>query len=103
MRKRLRKKLRRREFQELGFELSFLIGHDRNELMERFVAEAIEANGLRFGGSDSGGFVTSATPRASATEEDRGKVRGWLEAQPEVKEVAIAELRDACHGWSWSV
>ncbi|MFL6201105.1 MAG: 50S ribosome-binding protein YggL [Thermoanaerobaculia bacterium] len=46
-----------------------------------------------------GGFATSAADRASATDDQRERVRAWLEAQPEITDVSIGELRDAWHGW----
>ena len=100
MRKRLRKKLRKGEFREFGFEIAFRVKERRDELLDRFILEAIEGNGLLFGGSEIGGFATSTANGASATDDQREKVRAWLEAQPEITDISIGELRDAWHGWS---
>jgi uncharacterized protein len=103
VRKRLRKKLRKGEFREFGFEIAFRVKKRRDELLDRFILEAIESNGLLFGGSEMGGFATSAADRASATDDQREKVRAWLEAQPEITDISIGELRDAWHGWSLEI
>ena len=55
MKKRLRKKLHKGEFQELGFNLTFDYAKaDNEELFDKFfdsfIAEAIEGNGLECGG-----------------------------------------------------
>ena len=68
MNRRLRKKKRVGEFQELGFEVSYRIAPQvpedaRNELLWRFIIEAVEANGLAVGGGggeDHNSFVVSA-------------------------------------------
>ena len=107
MRRRLRKKRHLGEFQQLGFELSFRYEASsveaENALLLAFLEEALEANGLQFGGGgDGSGWSGFAAPNArygSATNEHRGKVRAWLEARPEVGTVGIGPLRDAHHGW----
>ncbi len=55
MKKRLRKKLRRGEFQELGFEVRFRAVDDLSDeafdnVADAFISQAIEANGLICGG-----------------------------------------------------
>jgi uncharacterized protein YggL (DUF469 family) len=100
LRRRLRKKIRKGEFRELGFEIAFRVSKRRDELLDRFILEAIEGNGLLFGGSEIGGFATSAVDRGSATDDQRDRVRAWLEAQPEITGISIGDLRDAWHGWS---
>lgn len=92
MRKRLRKKLHKGEFQEMGFEVQFRMTSvftetDFDSFIDFFIEEAIEANGLAFGGGGTydnwRGFVT-LDGRGSATDEHREKVREWFESQPQI-------------------
>jgi uncharacterized protein YggL (DUF469 family) len=100
--KRLRKKLRVSEFQEVGFSISFtlsdhLSSEALNGFSDRFLAEAIENNGLLFGGGiggNSAGFVTFGK-RGSATEEHRALVRKWVAAHPFVADLQVGNLVDA--------
>src|SRR3990167_1213839 len=98
---RLRKKLRIGEFQELGFEVSFrlyrgLSDRDSEKFWNAFILEAIERNGLAFGGSTEG-FIT-AWGRGSATEEHREGVGDWLRSRPEIEAVEVGPLTDAWYG-----
>ena len=106
--KRLRKKLHVDEFQEFGFLISFMLPENiareiQDSFFDQFIAEAIENNGLIFGGSigggDSGGFVTALNRQGKGgiTEEHRALVRSWLAAQPLVSNIQIGEFIDA---WS---
>ena len=79
------------EFQELGFKVAFqtrdgLSPDEREELLDAFIHDAIEANGLSFGGGGNemawDGFVCRAAPRTSATQEDREAVERWLSSSP---------------------
>jgi uncharacterized protein YggL (DUF469 family) len=106
MRKRLRKKLHRGEFQELGVRLRFeflpdLSLDDRNKLVLDFIHEAIEQNGLQFGGGGSTniweGFATLDAPRGSVTEAHREKMIQWFRANPKVREYEVGPLVDAWH------
>lgn len=104
--RRLRKKLRVGEFQELGFEVrarvvASLTEDERSTLLDRFVEECIEPIDLGFGGGlndDLDGFVVSMKRRASATDEQREKVRAWLSARSELSAIEIGPLTDAWHG-----
>lgn len=103
MKKRLRKKLRRGEFQELGFEICFRAAEDISEetfdnVVDAFISQAIEANGLICGG---GGrkpewevFVT-LDRRGSATEMHRQTVQRWLATYPEISTTQVGPLVDA--------
>ena len=98
--RRLRKKLRVAEFQQLGFEVTFELQQpipeaQSWEFWDAFIAEAIESNGLMFGGGETG-FVCGAR-RASATEEHRQAVESWLTRRPEVKSVLVGQLEDSWH------
>ncbi len=102
MKKRLRKKLRLGEFQELGFEVRFRLPDDCTEadldaFFDSFIAEAIEGNGLICGGR--GGrewnIFVSRHHRQSATENDRSAIAAWLEGHGHVAEIRIGPLADA--------
>jgi uncharacterized protein YggL (DUF469 family) len=104
MRKRLRKKLRIGEFQELGFSVDCRFVDDFTEaamdsFMDAFIEQAIEANALFLaGGGDRthwSGFVTSAKHRGSATEADRAHLQEWLDRRTEVLNVTIGPLTNA--------
>ncbi len=106
MRRRLRKKRRVGEYQEFGFDATYtpatgLSASDCNKLLDAFIEQAIEANGLACGG---GGlktmkfFVTRMKRRGSATEADRLIVQHWLQSRPDVASFNVGGLRDAWHG-----
>lgn len=94
--RRLRKKLHVDEFREDGFHVRFVLralsAAEADRFWDDFVAEAIEARGLTYGGGEQG-FV--AARRGSATEADRDAVRDWLAARPEVASAEIGPLVDA--------
>lgn len=102
MKKRLRKKLHRGEFQEFGFNIQFTIDPELSDaacynLIDIFLAEAIETNGLQFGGCGLDvweGFVC-LDRRGTATDYHRELVRSWLDAAPEITKFHIGELVDA--------
>ncbi len=106
MRKRLRKKLHKAEFKELGFELQFdLLDtlEDNNEYLDfclRFLKEAIEDNDLLCGGGiGSGGrLMIVKRGRGSVTEEQRDFVVNWLCNQPLVQNIRVSDFRDAWYG-----
>jgi uncharacterized protein YggL (DUF469 family) len=106
MRKRLRKKLRLREFREYGFDVSYRLRDgfptaEADDFLFRFLEHAIEANGLSCGGGgrppDYEFCVTSAR-RGSPTEEQRAAVGAWLDGQSEVAQHSLGEFFDAWHG-----
>ncbi|GBG14955.1 oxygen-dependent coproporphyrinogen-III oxidase [Novimethylophilus kurashikiensis] len=97
--RRLRKKLRVDEFQELGFELEVALNQGLTPegveaLVDAFLAEVIEPRDLAFAGWATGGYVCKFS-RGSATEEDRSAAAAWLKARPEVEAVRASELQDA--------
>lgn len=102
MKKRLRKKLLKGEFRELGFYVRFRLPEnlgeeETNAFLDQFLMEAIEAHDLEFGGGGGGhewqGFVV-LNWRGSVTEEHRNQVKTWLSSHPQVVENELSELRD---------
>jgi uncharacterized protein len=98
--RRLRKKLRVAEFQELGFGVSFRLrdGLSEKELVrfwDAFILDAIERNDLAFGGGTDG-FVC-AWSRGSASDLHRELVRIWLTTRSEVVSAQVGPLVDAWH------
>ena len=102
MNKRLRKKLRVGEFQEMGFELRFQLPADYDESAQKrffdsFIDQAIEANALAYGGACKrqwGGFVASIR-RGSDMEQHRRSVRQWLDDHRDVSAIVVGSLEDA--------
>ena len=99
--RRLRKKLRVDEFQELGFEVSFELrdGLDEaqiDQFWDEFIVQSIEKNGLAFGGSTNG-FV-SAFGRGSTNEMHREIVEAWLKNRLEVESAQTGPLVDVWYG-----
>lgn len=97
--RRLRKKLRVAEFQEMGFtyeaELTGpLTGEAENAFMDSFLAEVIEARSLALGGWIGSGFV-GCFGRGSVSEQDRELIGAWLAARPEIGAVRLGPLKDA--------
>lgn len=101
MKRRLRKKLRLREFQEMGFSVRFELNTpDTDEAYFAFwdkLVAAIEANNLLMGGGLNDFFVCTDS-RRSATDTDREAIETWLQQQPEVSAVNVSPLIDAWHG-----
>lgn len=97
--RRLRKKLCVDEFQELGFELSFLYkdglsGQVVEAFMKRFAADAVEPNDLVYSGCDEYGFICLAH-RGSVSDEQRALIESWLKQQPELASFILSPLVDA--------
>lgn len=105
MKKRLRKKLRKREFQELGFDVRFILDPKLSEqeidsAIDSFLDEAIKSQGLGFGGGghyDWDGFVCFMG-RGSTTEANRAHIKRWLSARHEVTSYEVGPLIDAWYG-----
>lgn len=95
---RLRKKMHKGEFKELGFDVDFsfregLSDEDADRFFDDLIGELIVPAGLIYGGSTEG-FVCRATP-GSVTEDERAAVKQWLEARPELARTEIGPLVDA--------
>lgn len=106
MKRRLRKKKRVGEFQELGCDVKATLRDGLSD--EEFIAffdrwiDAVEARDLGFGGggspTDFGGYVVRLG-RRSVTEDDRTALSTFLQADAAVVEYEIGELCDAWYGW----
>lgn len=97
--RRLRKKLRLGEFQQLGFEISITLKpnlgiDDLDRFLDEFILDAIEKNDLAFGGGTDCGFITT-WKRGSASEAHRTIVENWLSRRQDVVSVALGPLVDA--------
>ena len=105
MKKRLRKKLRKGEFQEFGFEVRFrfragLSEQEQDAFIDEFLEEAVEAQSLGFGGGgreEWSGYVAKMG-RGTATEENRVEMKRWLSGRSEIVEHGVGELTDAWYG-----
>ncbi len=102
--KRLRKKLFQEEFATFGFELECEFKNDLtdetiSQFVDSFFIDAINAEGLAFGGGLSSkrlsGFVGSNKRYGSATEADKAKLLAWLKSQPQVATVELGDIIDA--------
>lgn len=104
MRKRLRKKRRIAEFKQLGFIVSFQLDQALplavvGTLLDRFILEAMEANGLTGGGGSGGGgqwrFFLNPRRYRNATDNDRRLAERWLLAESGIAAFEIGDLEDA--------
>lgn len=107
MRKRLRKKKRVGEFQELCFELRAELRSDLNSaelgaFVDRLI-DVVEARNLSFGGGAGQNHllqgVVTRDGRGSTTEDDRSALSAFLEADGIVLRHDVGALQDAWHGW----
>ena len=104
MRKRLRKKLHRDEFQEYGFTVSWqfdppLDAEDLDMFFKALIA-SVEGRNLTFGGGggleQGSGFICKKGC-GSVSEEDRSTVADWFEAlKPRVSTI-VGPCEDAWH------
>ncbi len=97
--RRLRKKLRLGEFQQLGFEVSITLKPNLeidalDRFLDEFILDAIEKNELAFGGGTDGGFITT-WKRGSTSDAHRTIVENWLRRRQEVVSVTLGFLVDA--------
>ncbi|WP_076419525.1 50S ribosome-binding protein YggL [Colwellia sp. UCD-KL20] len=103
--RRLRKKLRVEEYQELGFDIGFKLDDKSTDeqvdtFMNNFFAEIIEPQGLGFGGEGDTlwhGLVCTQK-LGKCTEEHRKSVEKWL-TDNGATAVSVSELYDV---W-WAV
>lgn len=98
--RRIRKKLRVDEYQELGFDVAWKLADDLDSaavdaFISQFFAEAIEPNGLGFGGEGDvlwHGLICTQK-LGKCTDEHRISVEKWLKDNGATA-VAISELYD---------
>ena len=98
MRRRLRKKLCKGEFDVPVIPIAFLIASipERNVLLDRFIEEAIEANGLQFGGGGASdvwsGFAEPYARSLSITGEQRSTIVAWLASQQDIVDYFVGDI-----------
>ena len=98
--RRIRKKMRVDEFQELGFDLAwkFEEGTTNDQIdafLDKFFAEAVEPQGLGFGGEGDliwHGLVCTQK-LGKCTDENRKAIEKWL-TDNGAQSVAVSELYD---------
>ena len=103
LKRRLRKKNHLGEFQELGFEISVNFKKNTDETeFDKFLSEfidEIENKDWQFGGGGNSktwqGFVASERKFASPANEDKEKIKIWLENRSEVERCKVGEFLDA--------
>jgi uncharacterized protein YggL (DUF469 family) len=108
MNKRLRKKKHLGEFRQMGFSAecrlrSGLSSAEFDQFTDEFIAQAIEARRLVFGGGGSpnrgwSGIVCRDASHDSTTDGDKAAVHHWLEQRPEVESFRLSDFWDVWHG-----
>jgi uncharacterized protein YggL (DUF469 family) len=103
--RRLRKKLRVGEFQELGFEVRFTwrsdAEQDFDEKLDAWI-DFVESKGWAFGGGGSieektiKGFIAKFG-RGALREEDRLQAEKWFEEKEWIGSFEVGLLKDAWH------
>lgn len=96
--RRLRKKLRIGEFQQLGFEydLEWRVAPDpqlQDRFLDSLLDQIIAPRSLSLGGGLNGGFIASR--RGRVTEDDRTAFECWLKQWPGISRSVVGPLRDA--------
>ena len=99
MKKRLRKKLHKGEFRELGFSFDAKFKTDTEM---QVVEEWLNEHSLEMGGGWNskvcGGFITREC--GSVTPEEREIVREWFDEHGQnLESISVGELKDAWYGW----
>lgn len=102
--RRLRKKLRIAEFQQLCFDYAIVWSQlptvSQQELfINGFLEEIVVPRGLQLGGGCTEGAIVGAVQ--NPTELDRDAALSWLRAFPGVAEVHVGPLMDAWYGDLW--
>lgn len=98
--RRLRKKLRVDEFQELGFDIAWKLADDTDSdsidaFLDNFFSQVIEPNGLGFGGEGDilwHGLICTQDI-GKCTDEHRAQVEKWLKDNGATA-VSVSELYD---------
>ena len=103
MRKRQRKKKHLGEFQEFGVDIVVALQHgvDFDAFLDDFLRDAVEANGLAFGGGGTAqefeGFLELGSRVVYVS--NLTKVSTWLAADSRIQSFQLAEPVDAWHGF----
>lgn len=91
MKKRLRKKLRRGEFTEYGFEFAVAAPDDRKQRFVDDLVELVESRQMyvgggfgRWGSEEPGWFFVTRGSRRSCAESDRSDFQIWLASREDV-------------------
>ena len=102
--RRLRKKLRVDEFQEMGFDISFNFPVGTAEetidaVVDALIDEVIEPRKLAFAGSGHPGLgrMVCTQQLGKCTDEDRSAVQTWLQGKG-LEAVVVTELFDLWYG-----
>ncbi|MCB2409490.1 50S ribosome-binding protein YggL [Hymenobacter lucidus] len=102
MKKRLRKKTYRKEFQEFSWNVSYRLNDDQPNNYLEFsdtLLEQVEDLDLIIGGTLNDFAATPVKRLAEAqAREKRDQLQQWLAARPEVAEATSSELTDAYYG-----
>jgi uncharacterized protein YggL (DUF469 family) len=102
MRKRLRKKRHLGEFQEWSLPIAVQRTHPDgfDDFLEDFLEQAIEAQGLCFGGGGQGDRFSGVIEVGHTGEPIAARlqyVRHWLGARADVKQYVVGPLFDSWH------
>jgi uncharacterized protein YggL (DUF469 family) len=99
MRKRLRKKRDQGEFKGFAFGVSYVLDdistQRANEFLDRFVEQAIEANGLECRGHErvrEWDFRVVSANGEKPTATQRTAVESWLRSRKELAKFSVEEL-----------
>jgi len=99
MRKRLRKKKRVGEFQEFGVELEMTLRADVDfdGFLDDFLRDAVEANGLAFGGGGRGNHLAGFLElgRQDTCQSRIKSVTTWLTAEHRIETFMVGDPVDA--------
>lgn len=86
-----------------GFAIKLIFKKDLTEkefdsIIDDFIIEAVEKNGLIFGGggklSECSGFITSGSEDKILTNEDRGAIKEWIENKKDIIDYKLSQLED---------
>lgn len=106
MRKRLRKKLRRGEYREYGFNLAWQFAADvADQEVESFwndLIDLVERRGLILGGGgdqEGGGVFITKDAAPGTVPEDRAAVLSWVQEHEAVVKASAGAFVDA---WAWT-
>jgi uncharacterized protein YggL (DUF469 family) len=103
MRKRLRKKRHMGEFRKWGVPIAVRLRHPNgfDDFLDAFIAQAIEAHGLAFGGGGHEDRLTGVIEVGTMTDPIEARlqpIRRWLEARADIEAYVVGALVDLWHG-----